>query len=96
MNRITAQQQRLARVLEQLGEKQEVLEDLEIEETFGRRQAATYLGVTESQFYSLMQHPALRSKNQIWSRMQLDRFKAKLEYCKQRKWKVPDCLFGWE
>jgi hypothetical protein len=60
---------------------------------FFASQAATYLGVTESQFYSLMQHPALRSKNQIWSRTQLDEFKAKLEYCKRRGFKVPECLY---
>jgi hypothetical protein len=85
---LTAQQQRFAQVLEQLGETAEVLEDLElgtdgaatqfdeIEETFSRRQAAKYLGVTEQQFYQLWQHPDLRSKNQSWSRTQLDQFKS--------------------
>jgi hypothetical protein len=62
---------------------------------FFASQAATYLGVTESQFYSLMQHPALRSKNQIWSRTQLDEFRAKLEFARKQKWRVPECLHPW-
>jgi len=91
-----AQQQRLAAILDQLGEAGE-LEDIETETSFTRTQAAKYLGVTETEFWQLMRNPNLRmDASQCWSRSQLEAFKARMEYCRARKWRVPECLMPWE
>jgi hypothetical protein len=99
-----AQQQRLAAILEQLGQSIDV--DIEESETvepqpeqpdklLDRFQAADFLEVADWQFQRLSRHPDLRTNKLTWSLKTLQAFKARMDYCRAKNWRVPECLYSW-